>query len=448
MNSQIALPHDAAAEEGLLGACVIDADVFHECRLALPDGAEEFYIHRNRWVWSAIETLVKENTPIDNITLADALERENLLEEVGGSAYLTKLITGTPSSLNAPSYAKIVHEHHIRRKLIQVANHIASLAYKKDSIEDISNEANHSLFEALKDSEHDTHTIRLEDSVRVVDRMIEERGKMDELPGIPTPWIDLNELLGGGAQGSDLDLIVGRPGDGKTTALLQIALHAGRYTASAATVRKKKVLLFSCEMPHEQITLRLLSHMSGIDYQSLRAGRIPGNKYQDYLDALEYLSSLDIYIDGKPGASPAYIRSKCEVIANSKGLDMVCVDSLNLMRSGLDLKTHVEVDYNATELKTLAREFSIPVWAAHQLNRNKEHRSNDSRLVLSDLREGGEQPADGVIFIDHEKDEKGEITGSKFVVAKQRNGPVGDVAVVFLKEKYRFENAVRVRLNK
>jgi replicative DNA helicase len=446
MTSPTSIPHDAAAEEGLLGACLIDADVFHECRLLLPEGVEEFYIHRHRWIWSAIEILINDGTAIDNITLADALEQENLLEEVGGSAYLTRLISGTPSSLNATSYAKIVHEHHIRRKLIQAANQIASLVYKGDRIENISNEANHALFEALKDSGHDKYTISLADSIRVVDRMIDERGKMDELPGIPTPWIDLNETLGGGAQDSDLNLIVGRPGDGKTTALLQIALHAGRYT-TAVNIRKKKVLIFSCEMPHEQMTLRLLSHVSGINYQSLRAGKIPENKYNDYLLALEYLEALDIYIDGKPGASPAYIRSKCEVIGNLKGLDMVCVDSLNLMRSGLDLKPHVEVDYNATELKILAREFNIPVWAAHQLNRNKEHRGKDSRPVLSDLREGGEQPADGVIFIHHEKNDEGEITGSEFVVAKQRNGPVGNVDVAFLKDKYRFENAVRIKLN-
>lgn len=274
--------------------------------------------------------------------------------------------------------------------------------------------------------------------------MIDERGKSLIFPGIPTGLVDLDKLLGGGAQDSDFLVIAGRPGQGKTSLLLQLAKYAAHYTANQK-VFQKRVAIFSLEMPEEQVVLRLLAQTSGIDYQVLRSGRIPELQIAPYIHALEELSYLDIVIDDTPGVSPSHIRSRCEIINSEKKLDVVFVDSLNLMRSGIDFKgrTDLEVDYNATELKNIARDFSIPVWAAHQMNRNKEYRGGNSRPILSDLRESGEQPTDVVMFLWHRLNEENPkiFDSSEIIVEKQRNGPTGSIPVVFLGAHTKFESA-------
>jgi len=440
------LPNNREAEEGVIGAVMIDPETFHACRVHL-SSRDEFYIDRHKMIWDAYERMFKNKVPVDIVTLTDELDNLGTLHEVGGPAYITALISNVPSSLNAVAYAIIVHEHYTRRRMITAANEIASVAYNEgiDLDEGIS-KVTHALSQAVATSTNaKAHPIS--DGLKRVDEKIEERGRHEIRPGIPTGLVDLDELFGGGAQNSDLLLIAGRPGQGKTSLVLQILKNSARYAAHQKTY-EKRVAMFSLEMPEEQVILRLISQITGIDFQQLRAGKIPNNKFAEYVHALEELSSLDIVIDDTPGISPAYVRSRCEILNAERKLDAIFLDSLNLMRSGLNFKRlDQEVDYNATELKTIAREFNVPFWVAHQMNRNKEHRGFESRPVLSDLREGGDQPADIVIFIHHElKDgDIKQIKLSELIVAKHRNGPTDNIAVVFRGAHTKFESAFRPR---
>lgn len=443
---QVAPPHNREAEEGVLASVLIEPTVFHACRVHI-SSQDEFYVHRHGFIWAAYEKMFAEGTPVDLVTLTDELDNLGTLHEIGGPAYLTAMLSQFPSAINAQAYAKIVHEHYTRRKIISAANEIATLGYDEQrSLGDVSSEATHALSQAVASSTN-AHSHHISESLIRIDALIEERGKSLEDPGIPTGLVDLDRILGGGAQDSDLWLIAARPGEGKTSLLLQFMRNAACYKTNLK-IHKKRVALFSLEMPEEQIVLRMLSQISGIDFQLLRSGRFPQHQQQTYLNALDELGQLDIVIDDTRGVSPAYIRSRCEILHAEKELDAVFVDSLNLFKSGLNFgkRTDREVDYNATELSNLAGEFNIPIWCSHQMNRGIEQRGMNSRPILSDLREGGEQPANGVLFIHHEydKDNLKKINSSELVVAKQRNGPTDHIAVVFLGAHTTFKSAYRI----
>lgn len=449
------VPHSREAEEAVVGAVIINPDIFPDCRVQIQT-SEEFYIHRNRWLWEAYEQLSKDNTPIDLITVSEYLEKKNQLAEIGGSSYLTSLINQVPTSLNAPAYANIVNENAIRRNLITAANNIASLAYKgDDKIIDILSKATHEVTKVNKGVRTNNITT-LKKSISKIYDTLEERGKTGLLPGIPTGFIELDKLLGGGLQDSDLILIAARPGQGKTATLLQIAKNSACYRLPDETTYdefgnpqkqkiyvNKRIVIFSLEMPEEQLTLRLISQLSGIDYQVLRSGNIPDNQVSLYIHAVEELSNLDIVIDCTSAATPYYIRSRVEMFNAEKEVDLVIVDSLNLMKGDIRYsKKTDEVDENAYALKALAKDFDVPVLAAHAMNRYIERRSENARPVLSDLDEGGEPAADVVMFIWNKKDETtGEIEESQYIIEKHRNGPTGNVPIVFIKQMSRFESA-------
>lgn len=440
------IPHNREAEEAVVGAVLINPDVFHPCRLQLVDGTTEFYIQRHGFIWNAFQYLSEKRIPIDLLTVSEELDRKGMLAEIGGPAYLTSLVNQVPSTLNAESYAEIVHSHYVRRKIIAAANSIAECGYDESmEIQQSASRATRALSQAVNLA-NSGRLVSMSESIKQTDAMIETNEKSEIMPGIPTPLLDLNSLLGGGGQKGDLNLISARPGWGKTSLLMQIARYGAKYPAKER-VERKHVAVFSMEMGHKQLSMRMISQMTGIDYQYLRAGKILPEKKADYYEAIGELGTLDIYIDDTPGVSGDYIMSRCEILASAGELDMVCVDSLNLMRSGMNFKrSDIEVDYNATMLKNIAREFDIPVWAAHQMNRGIESRGGDSKPQLSDLREGGEQPSDTVIFIYHKEDpDTRELKDSSLIVAKQRNGPTGDVPTVFLPHLTMFGNAARIK---
>jgi len=442
------MPHNLEAEEAVVGSVMINPASFHEVRVHV-DNPDEFYIHRHRMIWKAYEELQKNKMQIDLITVCDQLAKQGQLDEVGGSAYLTSLTERVVFSYSASDWGRIVHENAIRRNMIESANQIATLAYKGDSpIEDITAKATHSLSSAISAGSAPT-VYTLADSISRAYDKIEERGRNGVLPGIPTGLIDYDKILGGGAQNSDLNLIAGRPGQGKTSLLLQIAREAARYRIGHEEFYKR-IVFFSLEMPEEQLTFRLISQLSGIDFQLLQAGRIPDNKQDAYIRAIETLSQLDIVIDDRPGVSGPYIRSRVEMLNAEKKVDMVCVDSLNLMRSGLKFgeRRDAETDQNARDLKLVAREKNIPVWATQQMNRKIEARSENSRPQLSDLQEGGEKDADLVTFVFSTfEDDKKKIKSTELITEKHRNGPTGSVDVVFNNAFTRFENAHKQNMN-
>jgi replicative DNA helicase len=431
------VPHSREAEEAVVGAVLINPEAYYDVAQFL--AADDFYIHRNKWIWEAFMRLHEQRIPVDLLTLSEELDRSNLLADVGGSAYITSLINQVPSSLNAESYGRIVEGHSIRRKMITAANKIASIAYNEAStVDDVMNEAEKAVFNVSERRlKHDLQPISavLSD---YYDRIDDLAKRPEEIHGVPTGFIDLDRMLTG-LQPSDLLIIAGRPGQGKTGFLLSIAKNA-------ALTHKKHVAIFSLEMSNEQVVQRLIAQTTEISSQRLRNGKLLESEWPLFTHAVEVLSDTHIYLDDTPAITPLQLRTKCRRLHMEFGIDLIIIDYLQLMGGDSRNDNRVqEVSHISRSLKVLARELNVPVLTAAQLSRAVEQRT-DKKPVLSDLRESGslEQDADIVMFIyrpdEYEKDsDKSNIT--KIVVAKHRNGPVGEIDLIFRGELTRFENA-------
>lgn len=432
-----AVPHSREAEEAVVGAVFINPEVYYDIAQFL--SADDFYIHRHKWIWEAFNRLHEQRIPIDLLTVADELERRGQLSEIGGTAYLTSLVNQVPSSLNAEAYARIVEGYSIRRKMINAANQIASVAYnEKTSVDDLMDEAEKAVFNVSERRlKHDLQPIK-DVLSSYYDRIDDLAKRPDEIVGVPTGFIDLDKMLTG-LQPSDLLIIAGRPGQGKTGFLLSVAKNAG-------LTHKKHVAIFSLEMSNEQVVQRLIAQETGIDSQRLRTGKLQEHEWPLFTHAIEVFGDTHIYLDDTPAITPLQLRTKCRRLHMEFGLDLVIVDYLQLMGGDVRTDNRVqEVSYISRNLKILARELNVPVLAAAQLSRAVEQRA-DKRPVLSDLRESGslEQDADIVMFIyrpdQYEKDTVKQNV-AEIIVAKHRNGPVGSVELVFRGALAKFENA-------
>jgi replicative DNA helicase len=431
-------PHSRQAEEAVLGAILIDSEAyFNVAQFLKPD---DFYIVRNRWIWETFTRLHERRAPIDYLTVCEELEQQGQLTEVGGPAYVTSLINQTPSSLNAEAYAHLVEENAVRRRMLQAANDLARLAYdQKQSVDTIMDEAEKSIFSiSERRVRHDLQPIQQVLS-EVYDRVDQLSRRDDEIFGVPTGLIDLDKLLGG-LQKSDLLIVAGRPGMGKTGFMLSIMKNAAQR-------HKKHIAMFSLEMSSEQLVQRLIAQETGIDTQRLRTGKLSEEEIPLFTHAIEVLSDTHIFLDDTPAITPMQLRTKCRRLHLEYELDLVIVDYLQLMSSDSRTDNRVqEVSYISRNLKVMARELNVPVLAAAQLSRAVEQRA-DKRPVLSDLRESGslEQDADIVMFIHRpdalEKDSpKANI--AEIIVSKHRNGPTHPgIELVFLNNLARFENA-------
>lgn len=431
------VPHSREAEEAVVGAVLINPEAYYDVAQFL--GAEDFYIHRHRWIWEAFTRLHEGRTPIDMLTLSEELDRAGQLAEVGGPAYLTSLINQVPSSLNAESYGRIVEAHSIRRKMINAANQIASLAYNEESqVDTVMDEAEKAVFNVSERRlKHDVQPISSVLS-EYYDRIDDLAKRPDDFFGVPTGFIDLDRLLSG-LQPSDLLIIAGRPGQGKTGFLLSVAKNA-------ALIHKKHVAVFSLEMSNEQVVQRLVAQETGIDSQRLRTGKLNEDEWPLFTHAIEVLSDTRLFLDDTPAITPLQLRTKCRRLHMEYGLDLVVIDYLQLMGGDTRTENRVqEVSYISRNLKVLARELNVPVLAAAQLSRAVEQRA-DKRPVLSDLRESGslEQDSDIVMFIyrpdQYEKDTVKQNV-AEIIVSKHRNGPVGTVELIFRNALAKFENA-------
>jgi replicative DNA helicase len=432
-----AVPHNREAEEAVVGAVFINPEVYYDVAQFLT--ADDFYIHRHKWIWDAFTSLNEQRIPIDLLTVSDELERRGQLNEVGGPAFLTTLVNQVPSSLNAESYGRIVEGYSVRRKMINAANQIASIAYnEKTSVDDVMDEAEKAVFNVSERRlKHDLQPIKdvLSD---YYDRIDDLAKRPDDVVGVPTGFIDLDKMLTG-LQPSDLLIIAGRPGQGKTGFLLSIAKNAG-------LTHKKHVAIFSLEMSNEQVVQRLIAQETGIDSQRLRTGKLQEQEWPLFTHSIDVFGDTHIYLDDTPAITPLQLRTKCRRLHMEFGLDLVIIDYLQLMGGDTRTDNRVqEVSYISRNLKVLARELNVPVLAAAQLSRAVEQRS-DKRPVLSDLRESGslEQDADIVMFIyrpdQYEKDTVKQNV-AEIIIAKHRNGPVGSVELVFRGELAKFENA-------
>ena len=383
--------------------------------------------------------LHEKRIPFDFITVSEELEQQGKLEEVGGAAYLSALINNVPTSLHAESYGRMVETTSIRRKMLEAANQIAKLAYQEEqSVETTMDEAEKAVFGVSeRRMTRDLRTIKqvLSD---YYDRLGRLYGRDEEVYGVPTGFLDLDHLLMG-MQPSDFLIVAGRPGMGKTAFLLSAARHA-------ATVRQKHVAIFSLEMSNEQLVQRLLAQETGIDSQRLRTGKLGEQEWPVIVHAIEMMSDLHVFLDDTPALTPLQLRTKSRRLHLEHRLDLILVDYLQLMGSGMRSENRVqEVSYISRNLKVLARELNVPVVAAAQLSRAVEQRT-DKEPQLSDLRESGslEQDADVVIFL-HRPELYDKDTLKKHLavvkVAKHRNGPTGTIELIFRDTLAKFENA-------
>ncbi len=433
-----AQPHNRQAEEAVLGAVLINAESYFDVAQFLQ--ADDFYIVRNRWIWDAFTRLHERRQPIDYLTVISELEQQSQLAEVGGPAYIMALINQTPTSLHAEAYGRLIEQTSVRRRMLSAANELAKLAYDQGkTVDTVLDEAEKSIFGiSERRIRKDLQPIQqvLSEVYDRVDRM-SQRG--DEIMGVPTGLIDLDRLFGG-LQKSDLLIVAGRPGMGKTGFMLSIAKNA-------AQKHKKHVAVFSLEMSNEQLVQRLIAQETGIDTQRLRTGKLADDEWPLFTHAIEVLSDTHIFLDDTPAITPLQLRTKCRRLHLEYSLDLVIVDYLQLMSGDTRIDNRVqEVSYISRNLKVLARELNVPVLAAAQLSRAVEQRA-DKKPVLSDLRESGsiEQDADIVMFIHRpdamEKDSP-RANVAEIIVAKHRNGPThSGIELVFRNNLARFDNA-------
>ena len=431
------LPQNLEAEEAVLGALLIDPDAILPVATFLR--ASDFYVQRHGSIYQAMIDLHERHQPADLVTLTDELERRDQLAAVGGSALLTSLINATPTSIHVEYYARIVERTAILRRLIDAAGQIAKLAYRDvDDVGEVVDQAESIIFGVSeKRVTRDLVPIRqvLDEYYDRIEYLSQHQG---EIVGIPTGLVDLDKLLGG-FQRSDLIIIAGRPGMGKTSLALSIALHAARRW-------QKRVGVFSLEMSSEQVVQRMISAETGIDSQRLRLGDIREDEWPVFVQATSLLSDTQVYIDDTPALSALEMRAKARRVHAEFGLDLLIVDYLQLMRGEFrsDGNRVQEISYISRSLKSLARELNIPLVALSQLSRAVESRQ-DKRPMLSDLRESGsiEQDADVVAFVyrDVEYNLDTEFPNiAEIRVSKHRSGPTGVIHAFFRKELAQFEN--------
>jgi replicative DNA helicase len=439
LSDAVTRPSNREAEEALIGAVLINQEVYLEVAQFLK--AEDFFIDRNRWVWEAFQHLTETRQPIDLVTVSETLTNRGLIAEVGGQPYLVSLFNRAPNAYHATSYGRIIEQNAVRRRMLDAANEVAKLAYKQDlSIDTIIDEAEKSIFN-ISERRIKRDLVRIHDVIgQYYERIDELSQRPDDISGIPTGLIDIDNLLGG-LQKSDLIIVAGRPGMGKTGFLLGTLRHA-------ALELKQKVAMFSMEMSSEQLLQRLIAMDTRIDTQRLRTGKLNDNEWDIFFHALETYDPSYIFLDDTPAITPLSLRTKCRRLHSEFGLDLILVDYLQLMTGDTRTDNRVqEVSNISRNLKVLAKELKVPVLAAAQLSRAVEHRP-DKKPQLSDLRESGslEQDADIVMFIhrDYMSEEQGERNKSEMIIAKHRNGPTHPgIGLVFIDELAKFENAAR-----
>jgi len=430
------LPQNVEAECGVLGSIIIDPEAIVQVADFLR--AEDFYRDAHRAIFEVIVQLYEQHEPADFITICDELEQQGKLEEVGGADYITSLVNLVPTSANVEHYGRIVSRTAILRRLIHAAGQIAAVAYDEGDADVALDKAEQLIFEISQGTTRsDFSAINdvLTSYLMKLEQLHERRGT---IVGVPTGFTDLDRLTGG-FQRSDLLILAARPAVGKTSFALSLARNAAvRYQQSVA--------LFSLEMSKEQLVQRFLSMEASIDQQRLRTGWIEDEDWEQIEQAMGRLSQARIYIDDTAGISTMEMRSKARRLASEQGLDLIIVDYLQLMQSSIGGKRNEnrvqEVSEISRNLKGLARELDVPVLALAQLSRTVESRQSKVPQ-LSDLRESGsiEQDADIVMFIYRDEvynpdTERKNI--ADIIVAKHRNGPVGEVSLFFQASQTRF----------
>jgi len=431
-------PQNIEAEESLLSAILVDNTALLEVVEIL--APLDFYRTAHQKIFAAISDLFNRGEPIDLVTLANGLKEKGHLEGVGGAAYLARLVDTVPMAVNAQHYARIVHDKAVLRRLIEKANAITKRCFQEHGgTEEIIDFAEASIFEVTEKKARQAFYPLSKLIDGNIDFLEEKQKNKSMVTGVPTGFTHLDNLTSG-FQNSDLIILAARPSMGKTA----LALNIARNAAVDAGV---PVAIFSLEMSKEQLSLRLLCSEARIDSSRLRSGFFSMEDWDRLTDAAGVLSAAPIFIDDSPTLSAMEVRAKARRLKMDKNIGLIVIDYLQLMQGRASAERRdLEISEISRSLKALAKEISLPVLALSQLNRMLEQRT-DKRPRLSDLRESGalEQDADVVAFIYRDevynKEEANPHKGTaEVILAKQRNGPTGDVLLTFLSAYTRFEN--------
>lgn len=451
-------PHSIEAEQAVLGGIMLNSEMLDSVSERLQ--ASDFYNYTHKVIFEQMLQLARDNQPIDLLTIDQALKDKGILEDAGRFAYLAELSKNTPSVANILAYADIVSERAIYRELIAAGNKIAENSYnpKGMSVKDVLDEAERTIFHiAEKRTSSDEGPKRLDSILMETLQRIEiltNSKNNNGVTGVSTGFTDLDKRTAG-LQPSDLIIVAARPSMGKTTFAMNLCENASMLNievkdddGNVRSVPNKPVLIFSLEMPAEQIMMRMFASLSRVNQTKIRTGQL-----EDEEDMARIGSTVamlqernNIYIDDSSGLTPTELRSRARrVYKENGGLSLIMVDYLQLMRApGFADNRTLEIAEISRSLKALAKELEVPVVALSQLNRSLEQRA-DKRPVNSDLRESGsiEQDADLIMFIyrDEVYNENSDKKGiAEIIIGKQRNGPIGRVPLTFNGQWSRFDN--------
>ena len=433
-------PNSVEAEVSVLGAMLQDsAAVLRATEHLRP---EDFYQPEHKEIFSVMMDLYLQRRPIDLVTLHTELARRGSLEGVGGDAYLMKILNTVPTSANVKAYIDIVQEKSTMRKLIQACQKISGECFTQQTpLENILSSAEKAIFDiVMNQTDGETLVPLREVLVKTYDQIDELSRLHGAIGGVPTGFIDLDNLLTGLHPG-ELVVVGARPSMGKTSFAMNIASHA-------SLKRGKSVAVFTLEMPREQIAMRMLCSDAQVDMQRVRKGTLTDKDWSSLANSVQSMADAPMYIDDTAGITPSQLRSRCRRLKMDKGLDLVVVDYLGLMKAdGRVESRQLEVSEISRQLKAIALDMKIPIIACAQLSRANKDRV-DKRPVLSDLRDSGsiEQDADVVMFLHREeyynKDTEDKNIG-EVIISKQRSGPLGTVKLAWLSEYTTFANLAR-----
>ena len=421
------LPQSIEAEQSVIGSMIIDKSAIAQVAEKLTE--DDFYRDGHKIIYKAIFEMFKNDMAVDLVTLLEYLKPTDQLEKAGGVTYITEVSSSVPTTANLSSYIKIVEEKSILRRLIKASTAIIEDSYNKQGeVEGVLDLAEKKIFDiAEKRSTSDFESLSdvLERGFLEIERLFNNKG---QITGVPSGFTDLDAKTSGFQKG-DMVLIAARPSMGKTTFALNIA-------ENAALREGKSVVIFSLEMPKEQLAYKLLCSEANVDMLKLRTGNLDDKDWENIARATGPLSKAKIYIDDTAGVTVMEMRSKCRRLKMEYGIDLILIDYLQLMSGSSSENRQQEVSEISRSIKALAKEMECPVIALSQLSRAPEQRA-DHRPMLSDLRESGsiEQDADLVMFLyrdEYYNKETEDKNMAECIVAKHRNGPVGTVKMAFL----------------
>jgi replicative DNA helicase len=434
------LPHSVEAEQSVIGSMLMDKDAIIAASEIVT--ADDFYQTQYGIMYETMLELFNAGQPVDLITLQDRLREKDVPPEVASLDFVREIITTVPTSANVRSYANIVREKAILRKLIKVNEEIANSCYMgKEPLEDILAATEKSVFDLLQSGNASEFVPMKQVAINVLEKIEAASRSSSPVTGIPTGFIDLDYKTSG-LQPSDFILIAARPSMGKTAFVLNLV-------DNVAVRKQLPCMIFSLEMSKEQLANRLLSMETNVDSQKLRTGNLADSDWDTIVEGINTLGNANLIIDDTPGISITELRSKCRKMKLEHGLSMVIIDYLQLMSgSGRNRDNRQqEISDISRSLKALAREMNVPVVALSQLSRACETRP-DHRPMMSDLRESGaiEQDADVVMFLyrdDYYNKDTETPNIAEVIIAKQRNGPIGTVNLLWQPEYTKFVNLAK-----